>query len=80
MRLRIRNYKLMRTQVIGVLEALGPDEQHLQRPVHHLLLLLLLLPSSSLPRCSAAGSFVARSMVRRRGDPDLGGWLMAGCP
>lgn len=76
MRLRIRNYKLMRTQVIGVLEALGPDEQHLQRPVHH----LLLLPSSSLPRCSAAGRFVARSMVRRRGDPDLGGWLMAGCP
>ena len=35
----------MRTEVIGVLEALGPNEQHLQRPVHHVLSSLSLTAS-----------------------------------
>jgi hypothetical protein len=57
----------MRTEVIGVLEALGPDEQHLQRPVHHAP--LLALPPHK-PLSLACGTNERR---RRQVDPNL--WL-----
>jgi hypothetical protein len=37
-RARIRAETSVRTQVIGVLEAPGSDEKHLQRPLRHLSL------------------------------------------
>jgi len=58
----------MRTEVIGVLEALGPNEQHLQRPVHHVLLLSSLTLTSPLRLACGVNE-------RRRGQVDPKFWL-----
>jgi hypothetical protein len=51
----------VRTQVIGVLEALGSDEQHLQRPLRHLL-------PSGLPACLISTRFFRRRPLDRSRD------------